>query len=266
MVATSPEAEKASKAKSKWGWLSNIGKAPGNTSALAKLTDPTPNSGAPGKPEIVTTVTKSDAFKKAQEAGQSYDTLLKKHDKKAEAVGREAIRDMLRFAECFKSTKDGPVDEEALMSFLDDQTGKAHGGVKNPWQRLAKVCSLEGTARPIVSKRGYVLAALVARQIASEDVLAAFKQEEEVVLDNAGNKANKSGMEKYILIYKAMQRANKLTVEGTNAAPFNPYDKWPKEKLAREAKNFLAALNKHGLLAGKPARVEDMLSGDALGA
>ncbi|MGU3466877.1 hypothetical protein ACLBXO_18680 [Methylobacterium sp. C33D] len=263
MVAIPSEAEKASKAKPKWGWLSKIGKAPETSSLFAKLVDPTPNSGAPGKPEIVTAVTKSDAFKKAQEAGQSYDKLLKKHDKKAEAVGREAIREMLRFAECFKLTEDGPIDEEALMGFLDDETGKAHGGVKNPWQRLAKVCSLEGTARPIVSKRGYVLAALVAKQVASEDVLTAFKKEEEVVLDNSGNKANKSGMEKYILIYKAMQRVKKPAVEGAKTAPSNPFEKWSKEKLAREAKNFLTALDKHDLLATKPDRIEDMLAGDA---
>ncbi|KQQ09563.1 hypothetical protein ASF56_24935 [Methylobacterium sp. Leaf122] len=258
MVAISPQPKKPSKATSKWNWLYTLGKAPTPTSLMAKLVDPTPNSGALAKPENVTTVTKSDAFKKAQEAGQSYDKLLKKQDKKAEAVGREAIREMLRFAECFKPTQDDPVDEEALMGFLDNETGKAHGGVKNPWQRLAKVCSLEGTARPIVSKRGYVLAVLIARNIASDDLITAFKKEEEVVLDKDGNKADKSGMEKYIFMYKDMQRAQK-----PNTGPSNPYAKWSKEKLAREAKNFLTALDQHDLLASKPARIEDMLAGQA---
>ncbi|WP_238193287.1 hypothetical protein, partial [Methylobacterium frigidaeris] len=140
--------------------------------ASGKIIDPTPAPVASKGPDFVTAVTNSDAFQQAKAAGAAHDKLLDEQGDKAESVGRTAIYEALRFAERFRD-QNGTIDLSALKDFLSEETGKPiHGGVSNDWQPLAKACSDEKALRPIVTKRGYVLAALVAKGVSSERLLS----------------------------------------------------------------------------------------------
>jgi hypothetical protein len=195
----------------------------------------------------------------AKIAGEAHDRLLSKQSAKAEGVGRNAIVAALRFVEQFKDGDN--IDREALEAFLANETGKPakaapHGNVTNVWQPVAKAFSHEKALRSNVSKRAYVLAAVICANVRSEDLMKAFDTPEDV-----GSKKGKTGMEKYILLYKENKKGSKT---GGSAQSGNPFDKWTREKLAKSAKDFLAALYREGFLSPKVSRIEDMLAGDAL--
>ncbi|GJD64654.1 hypothetical protein MPEAHAMD_4839 [Methylobacterium frigidaeris] len=73
-------------------------------------------------------------------------------------------------------------------------------------------------------------------------------------------KKPQTGMAKYISFYNEMHRKSK---SGTANTSKNQFDHWTKEKLAKEAKNFLSALRANGLLADKHKPIKDLLAGEA---
>lgn len=261
MSATSTESAKDTTAKAPQD------KAPAASSNLGNVVDPTPASEQPSKAGNVTTVTKSEAFDRAKAAGEAHDKLLNRQGEKAESVGRTAVYEALRFAEQFRVGD--TIDRGKVVEFLAAKAGKpveaiTHGRVTNEWQPVAKAFAHEGkqtgAQRQAVSKRGQALAALIAEKVRSEDLMVKFKQEETV-----GSKKGLTGVEKYVSIYKRIQREQKEAEEAeTGKKSSNPFDNWSEERLAKSAKDFLAALHQKGFLSEKVSRIEDLLAGEAL--
>jgi len=209
--------------------------------------------------EIVTQVTKFadeatqiERFERAKEATHKLDGRLvagreraKTDRKEAEAEGHVAIREMMRLAECFPRP-DGSIDLTALKAFLKKQTGTEHGGVDNEWQRLAKHCSLPKTPSGIVTKRGYVLAAVFAERISSEKIIDKFG-----VLEDVGEHKQKSGMRKYILKYHQMN-AKPLTAEEEHEKFIQgTFGNWSMVEYKEAAEYFLKELDGYGLIDPK---------------
>lgn len=165
--------------------------------------------------------------------------LSDKHAQSVEKRSRILIQRILRVRESFETNE--IFDEKAFQEFLRRRKHRAGGKLKNPWQRVVKLCMPEGTHRSLVSKYGYVVAALVEREIRADTVLAAFEQREFVEGDNR----EYSGLERFVRLYKQDVRPPVVSDE-----PKDPFAGWSKNRVAQSAFSFITLLYVNDMLVG----------------
>lgn len=207
---------------------------------------------ARGKASSVATATRSPTLTQhdklvhdAMQAAAAINHLLVENTDQTEHQSPDLIRRMLLVRESFEVK--GAFDEVTFWQFVDRRCGPVRGKLKNRWQRLAKMCVPKETKRPQVSKYGYVLSALVKRDIRAADVMDAF--EDEGAVEPGGR--DYTGMERFVQFYK------QDTFDP--AKPTNPLLTWGKRRLVDHARLVVEALKAQDLLRSRIKDADDIL-------
>lgn len=160
---------------------------------------------------------------------------------------------MLRVRESFLNPATGKLAGKAYEAFLEKHGAKPHGNVKNPAQRLAKVCCPKTTDRDRVSKYGYALAALIKENIGSATVQAELKKREAI---KPGGPVH-TGINRFVLLYQ--QDIQKEKPQKAEKSP-NRYMAYEPDRLRKEAVLVLLALRDKGMIPPQFEGIEAALS------
>lgn len=172
----------------------------------------------------------------AVEIAHDINGVISRSGHEVEDKSRELIRRMLLVRESFENEDDGVFNADAFWEFVEHRAGPVRVPPKNPWQRLAKACVPEGTKRPQVSKYGYVLAALVREEIASDSVIEEFDDERPV----GDSERDYTGLDRFVRLHRHHLRGE--------SGPVNPFMTMKPQRLRTQAEFLIKALKEKGLL------------------